>query len=42
MTKMNYLHLLRAERALETYRELLSYTKVRAYSLFSAVPFSRK
>ncbi|CAD6574711.1 MAG: hypothetical protein TREMPRED_001210 [Tremellales sp. Tagirdzhanova-0007] len=27
MTKMNYLHLHRAERALESYRELLSYTK---------------
>ena len=29
MTKMNYLFLHRPEAALETYKELLSYTKVR-------------
>ena len=28
MTKMNYLHLKRPNEALQTYRELLGYTKV--------------
>jgi hypothetical protein len=31
MTKMNYLFLHHPEEALSTYRELLGYTKVRAY-----------